>query len=474
MMLCGKRLLVASNRLPATIRKKGNAWMTYPGTGGLITALAPVMEVNGGLWVGWPEAEDNAAVRKSLRDFSKKHCYSLKPVWLSQREVERYYRGFSNETIWPLFHDLLGNCSFRRDNWEIYRQVNERFAKTIAAAVQKNDFIWVHDYQLMLVGHYLRRAKIKRPLAYFLHIPFPPLDLFRRLPWKQEIIEALMEYDLLGFQTLRDRRNFVQCVKGLQPRVQLEVRARYTLLRIGGRTVKVGHFPISIDFERFQEMARSKEVAEAAWFLHENIQGRQLMLGLDRLDYTKGISERFRALELALEKYPELQGNISLVQVLVPSRTHVPQYQKLKNRLDALTGRINGKFSRHGWVPIHYKYRRLDQVQLLGHYKACEIALVTPLRDGMNLVAKEYCACSIDNNGVLILSEFAGAAEQLAKDALIVNPYDVEGTADAIYQAYKMPLPERIRRMRSLRSIVKRSDVYQWLEWFLGAFQPAC
>jgi trehalose 6-phosphate synthase len=256
------------------------------------------------------------------------------------------------------------------------------------------------------------------------------------------------------------------------PKVRVEVKKRHSFLRYGRRLVKVGHFPIGIDFEKFDKAAKSKEVAEAAWFLHENLQAKQLILGLDRLDYTKWIPERFRALECALEKYPDLQGNISLVQVLVPSRIHVPQYKRLKNMLDALTGRINGKFSRHGWVPIHYKYRRLGQVQLLGHYRACEIALVTPLRDGMNLVAKEYCASSVDNNGVLILSEFAGAADQLVKGALVVNPYDLEGTADAIYRAYQMETEERNQRMRSLRTTIKRNNVYRWVEWFLQSFRP--
>jgi trehalose 6-phosphate synthase len=387
---------------------------------------------------------------------------------LSEEEVQKYYLGFSNETLWPLFHDLLGHCNFNRENWLSYIEVNRRFAETVAAAVSEQDLVWIHDYQLCLVGEQMRTLGVRQPLAFFLHIPFPSLDLFRRLPWKQEIIRALVAYDLIGFQTLRDRRNFVQCAVALLPEVEVISRQRhYTLLRHGERAIRVGHFPISIDYREFNEAARSQEVAEAAWYLHENLEGRQLMLGIDRLDYTKGVPERFLAFEWALEKYPDLRRAISLLQVVIPSRTDVPEYQTLKEQLDQLAGRINARFTEQGWVPIHYVFRSLDRVQLLAHYRASEIALITPLRDGMNLVAKEYCASAVDGNNVLILSEFAGAADQFGRWALLVNPYDLDGAADAIHRAFTMGAEERRERMLHLQAEVRRNDVHRWVARFL-------
>jgi trehalose 6-phosphate synthase len=283
-----------------------------------------------------------------------------------------------------------------------------------------------------------------------------------------EYTKALLAFDLLGFQTLRDRRNFVNTVINLIPEASILRRQRnYTLVQYKKRIIQVGHFPISIDFNEFNNAAHSQEVQDAAWYLHENLHERQLMLGIDRLDYTKGIPERFLAYELALEKYPELKQKISLLQVVVPSRTLDPDYQNLKEQLDQIVGRINSRFGNAGWIPIHYVFRSLDNTQLVAHYRTSEIALITPLRDGMNLVAKEYCACSVENNGVLILSEFAGAADQLGEKALLVNPYDIEKTADTIYRAFTMPLEERQQRMQWLRNQVQKNDVHRWLRYFV-------
>jgi trehalose 6-phosphate synthase/phosphatase len=467
-----KRLIIVSNRLPAVFRQEGEDWTLQPGSGGLITALAPIMQRSEGMWIGWPGCGPQAELGPLLEKFREEQGYQLLPVPLSEEDVERYYRGFANEVLWPLFHDLLGYCRFDRQNWEAYGSVNRKFASAIAAIAAPDDFIWVHDYQLLLVGDDLRQMGVKQRLAFFLHIPFPTPDLFRRLPWKMPLLEAMMEYDLLGFQTLGDRRNFVNTVITLLPKVEVITRQRHhTLLRYEGRIIKVGHFPISIDFDEFNDGAQSPEVEDAAWYLHENLRGRQLILGIDRLDYTKGLPERFLAFERTLEKYPELLKRISLLQVVVPSRTLVPDYQNLKELLDQLAGRINARFGQPEWTPIHYAYRSLDRTQLLARYRTSEIALVTPLRDGMNLVAKEYCACSVDNNGVLILSEFAGAAEQLGKGALLVNPYDIDDTADAIYRAVNMPAEERQRRMALLRSEIRRNDVHRWLQWFIESAQ---
>ena len=465
-----RRLLVVSNRLPAVVERRGDDWQIAPGSGGLVTALAPVMREQQGLWIGWPGCGDEAPLGQLLDRFAQDNGFSLAAVPLSADEVEKYYRGFSNEALWPLFHDLLGFCRFSYDNWQVYLDVNRRFAQVVTEYAKADDLIWVHDYQLIGVGDQLRALKMPQPLGFFLHIPFPAPDLFRRLPWKDQLIRSLLAYDLLGFQTLRDRRNFINTAISMVAGVEVVSRKRqYDLLSFEGRTVRVGHFPISIDFDEFDSGARSKEVEDAAWYLHENLHGRQLMLGVDRLDYTKGIPERFLAFERALEKYPELITKISLMQLVVPSRTHVPDYQNLKETLDQLAGRINARFGRSIWNPIYYVYRSLDRTQLLARYRTSEIALITPLRDGMNLVAKEYCASSVENKGVLILSEFAGAADQLGKGAVLVNPYDIESTADAIYQAYGMKSAERSKRMKLLRNEVRRNDVHRWLDSFIKA-----
>jgi len=464
------RLVVVSNRLPIAINRVGNEWQIQPGAGGLITALAPLMKANQGVWVGWPGCGPEAPLDDLVSSFASEEGYDLSPVPLTEDEVEKYYRGFSNEALWPLFHDLLGNCIFSLDNYKVYDAVNRRFAQKTSEVSSDEDVIWIHDYQLISSGWYVRQLHPERTLAFFLHIPFPSPDLYRRLPWSRQLLASLLAYDVVGFQTLRDHRNFIHCVTSLVKGVEVRSRHRnHTVLRYGDRFIKAGHFPISIDFNDFNKRAGAEEVDKAAWYLHENYEQRQLMLGVDRLDYTKGIPERFLAFERALEKYPEMREKVSLLQVVVPSRTMVPDYIDLKGQLEQLAGRINGRFSEHGWVPLHYHFRSLDTVQLLAHYRTAEIALVTPLRDGMNLVAKEYCACSIGNKGVLVLSMFAGAADQLGKHALVVNPYDIEKTADALFLAFSMPQDERRRRMQLLRSQIRRNDVHRWLETFMTA-----
>ncbi|HUV31455.1 MAG TPA: trehalose-6-phosphate synthase [Acidobacteriota bacterium] len=471
--MTGGRLLVVSNRLPIAIYKDGDEWKVKASPGGLVTALAPIMRRNRGVWVGWPGCPPEAPAAELLEAYSRTHDYDLKQVVISEEENARYYRGFSNKSLWPLFHDLLGQFSFDTDNWQTYVQVNRRFAETVLANIGEDALIWIHDYQLLLAGHFLRELGVRQKLSFFLHIPFPSVDLFRRLPWKQELLQSMLDYDHLGFQTARDRRNFIQCLKWHVPEAQRGAYKRQSVIRYNQREIILGHYPISIDFDEFSEGAKDGAVADAAWYLHENFPEQTLVLGLDRLDYTKGIPERFLAFEKMLQKYPEVHGKITLLQIVVPSRPNVSEYQQLKGDLDALAGRINARFSRQGWAPIHYEFRELDRTQLLGHYRACEIAFITPLRDGMNLVAKEYCAASIDNQGVLVLSEFAGAADQLGRGALLVNPYDLEGTADAVYSAYIMQAEERQRRMRLLRSEIRRNNVARWVEWFLGADRPA-
>jgi trehalose 6-phosphate synthase/phosphatase len=464
------QLVVVSNRLPIVVsRKSGGAWDIKAGSGGLVTSLEHVLRQQAGTWIGWLGASGNlAGVEPALESASEGAGYQLESVPLTEREIDQYYFGFSNEIIWPLFHDMVSRCNFDPGYWRTYQEVNKRFAESIADSADEGSFVWVQDYHLMLVAEYLRAAGQTRNLGYFLHIPFPPLDIFIKLPWRFQVLRALLQYDTLGFQTIRDTRNFISCVRHMMKGTRITRRADSYVIDVFGREVTVGAFPIGIDFESFDSRARSDEVEAATLSLREKMPDRQLILGIDRLDYTKGIPERLHAFRDALSRYPEMIGNVSLIQVVVPSREDVPEYKTMKENVERLVSSINGEFTRPGWVPVHYLFRSLSAVELSAYYRSSDISLVTPLKDGMNLIAKEYCASNVDENGVLILSEFAGSASQLRRGALLVNPHDVIGTADAIYRAFVMPQSERRTRIRQLRRIVERSDVFWWTDSFLN------
>lgn len=467
------RLVVVSNRLPFVIRKgEEGEWGIRPGSGGLVTALHPVLRDRGGTWVGWPGATEDPAGVERLLKAHENAGYDLSPVFLTDDELQDFYYGFSNEIIWPLFHDLQSLCNFDPNYWQIYQLVNRKYADAISRASREGDFIWVHDYQLMTVGMELRSLGVKSRTAFYLHIPFPALDIFAKLPWRIALLQALLHYDLIGFQTLRDRRNFIQCIRALVKDVTIHGKSQGQTVtaNLGTRQVRLGSFPISIDFNSLMRQSARQEVTEKARQMRENLLGRQLILGMDRLDYTKGIPYRLRAFRNALERYPDLRSKVTLVQVVVPSREDIPRYHELRTEIEHLVGQINGQFTELAdWVPIHYVFRHLDRIELLAYYRAAQIGLVTPIKDGMNLVAKEYCTSSIEEDCVLILSEFAGAAAQMQGGALLVNPYDIEGTADAIHRAYTMSLEERRSRMRRLRRHIRLHDVFWWVSSFLKA-----
>jgi trehalose 6-phosphate synthase len=387
---------------------------------------------------------------------------------LSAAERDAFYLGFSNEIIWPLFHDLQTRCHFNPAYWSVYEQVNRTFARAAEAHLNTPGYIWVQDYHLMHVGQELRERGVTTPIGFFLHIPFPPLDIFLKLPWRTQILQALLAYDLIGFQTARDRRNFVQCVRTLLRDVTVRGKGQVISARTGDRDIRLGYFPISIDSRALARRAGSAEVTEHIQQLRAAMPDRQLILGVDRLDYTKGIPEKLEAYRTALARYPDLHGKLTLTQVVVPSRTDIPAYADLKAEIEQLVGEINGQFTQYGWVPIQYFFRSLSQVELLAYYRLADIALITPLKDGMNLVAKEYCASSLDD-GVVILSEFAGAAAQMHRGALLVNPHDVNGTADAIYRAWTMPQHERRVRLTTLRRSVRDYDIFWWVDAFMRA-----
>jgi len=464
------RLILVSNRLPFALARAGDGkWSVAPSPGGLVSALGPVLRGRGGTWIGWPgiagEIPD-APFIKATRGVG----YKVVPVALSEAERDEFYYGYSNEVIWPLFHDLQNFCNFEPTFWQTYKAVNERYAEAIARYCQPGDFIWVHDYHLMYVAQALRERGVRAALSFFLHIPFPPYDIFAKLPQQQRLLRALLQFDLLGFQTRRDLRNFLQCVRHVISDAEvLADTGGLQLIRLNGREISIGSFPIGIDFESFEKGAASEEVVRRAQELRATFPGCQLILGLDRLDYSKGIPERLRAYRIALERYEELRGRVVLIQNVVPSRVEIPRYYEFKERIDRLVGDINGRFSTATWLPVHYHFRSLEREDLLAHYRTCEIGFVTPLKDGMNLVAKEYCACCIDQNGVLILSQFAGAAEQLKRDALLVNPYDLEQVADTILKGFRMSHAERSARMKRMRRVVSHEDVFLWVDSFLKA-----
>jgi len=463
------RLVIVSNRLPITMSKDEDSgqWQFSQSIGGLVTALTSVLKNRKGMWIGWPGITEKADLTELLDQASRKLGYALKPISLTKEEIESYYFGFSNEVMWPLFHDLQSNCNFDPAYWYEYQVVNQKFAKLIAENVGPKDYIWIQDYHLALVAKELRQLGVQNKIGFFLHIPFPSPDAFVRMPWRVQILEALLEYDLLGFQTSRDRNNFVYCMEAVLRGFRVDTRRQVATIETPQRKIQIGSFPISIDFKELARLSALPEVADLANQLRRAMHNRCIFLGVDRLDYSKGIPEKLRAFRNALERYDDLHNKVVLIQIVVPSRKDVPGYQSLLAEVEGLVGEINGEFSQPGWVPIQYMFRSFERDEILAYYRAADIAVITPLKDGMNLVAKEYCAAHVDNRGAIILSEFAGSAIQFRKNALLVNPYDIEGIADAMYQAYQMDLQEQKWRMRKLRRSIARRDVYWWVDFFL-------
>jgi trehalose 6-phosphate synthase len=450
------RLIVAANRLPVRWDSDTDRWVASPG--GLVSALVPVLQERGGIWIGWNGSADGKSERFEAEGFQNI------TVPLSEGDISNHYDGFSNGTIWPLYHDAIRPVEFHRHWWRPHQEINRRFADTIISVAKPSDIIWVHDYQLQLVPGMVREALPDARIGFFLHIPFPPPEIFERLPWRRQVLEGLLGSDYLGFQTRRAALNFAASAREFAG-----ARGPATDLRYDDRQLRAEPVPIAIETTKYAGMASEPEVEKLAEELRSDLGDPEtIILGVDRLDYTKGIDLRLRALETLFERQPELEGKVSLVQISVPSREDVDEYQEIRRRVEELVGRINGRFGRAGWQPVHYVYRSVPFDELIGAYLAADVMLVTPLRDGMNLVAKEYCATRLDDSGVLILSEFAGAAERL-NEALIVNPYDLDSLAETIGQAVTMPREEQRRRMRRLRRKIGRWDVHSWARHSLEA-----
>lgn len=436
--------------------------------------MVPVLAERGGLWIGWPgtTASEAESLRDEIPEATRDASYSVVPVPLTEREKRGFYEGFANEVLWPLFHDLQTRCVFEPEYWEIYREVNRKYAEVVAEHVEPGDFVWAQDYHLMGLAEALRELGVDNDVGFFLHTPFAAVEIYHKLPWRSELLQAMLAYDVIGFQTIRDRRNFEQCLQDLMDRIDIRGdrrRVKTTASAASDREVKLGVFPISIDVAHFEQLAQTPEVKSKMEGLRRELPDRTLVLGVDRLDYTKGIPERLRAFRDALARYPDLRENVSLIQIAVPSREGISEYRELRAEIARLVSEINGQYTRAGWVPIHYLFRQLDREDLVATYRASDVALITSLKDGMNLISKEYCTSRVNEDGVLILSEFAGSASQLGHDALSVNPYDRTGTADAIYEACHMSWDEQHRRMKRLRSIIRRHDIHWWVEAFLRA-----
>jgi trehalose 6-phosphate synthase len=453
--------VVVANRLPVDLEKlpDGNQrWKRSPG--GLVTALEPMLRSRDGAWVGWPGLAD-ADVEPLVEDGLHLH-----PVRLSAREVEEYYEGFSNGTLWPLYHDVVAPPAFHRHWWQAYVRVNERFAEVVAQVAAKGATVWVQDYQLQLLPAALRELRPDLRIGFFLHIPFPPTELFMQLPWRRRIVEGLLGADLVGFHTPGGARNFRWLATRLAGASPGHGR---TEVVVGDRTVKLGAFPISIDSGNLDRLSRSPEVLERAKQIRSDLgDPEHVVLGVDRLDYTKGIDVRLRAFEELLVEGRIQSEDTVMIQLATPSRERVEHYQKMRNDIEQAVGRINGEYARVGHPAVHYLHQSLPREELVAFFVAADAMLVTPLRDGMNLVAKEYVACRHDNGGALVLSEFAGAALEL-KEAILVNPHDTDGVKNALYAAVTMDPAEGRRRMRALRRQVLNHDVDRWARTFLDA-----
>lgn len=455
------RLILVSNRLPVTVKLERGELHVSRSAGGLATGLRGPHEQSGGLWIGWPG--DVSRMGEPQRRKLEAHLEELRcvPVYLSSVEVSRYYDGFSNAVLWPLFHYLLDRIPPHSQEWEVYRSVNEKFADAIARVWRPGDLVWIHDYQLCLVPQMLRARIPGATIGFFLHIPFPASEVLRILPWRERILEGMLGADLLGFHTFTYRSHFASSVLRI-----LGISTPGDRVVIDGREIRLGVFPIGVDAQSFSKLAEDPEVLAEVATIRRDARGERLLLGIDRLDYTKGIPRRLLAFERLLEREPHWRGKIRLVQVAVPSRDKVPSYQEFRRNVNELVGRINGQFSTVNWVPIHYVHRSLTEKQVVALYRAADVMVVTPLRDGMNLVAKEFVTARPDEDGVLVLSEFAGAAAEMG-EALQVNPYDIETMSQTLSDALRMPEEERKLRMRSLRQRIASRDVHHWAKSFI-------
>lgn len=464
------KTIIVSNRLPLNISLKNEGKVeVFPSVGGLATGMKSIHQNSESLWIGWAGVSSDE-IDKTTSEKIKNLAYKQKciSVPLSEHELEGYYFGFSNRVLWPLFHYFMEYVDYDETHWKAYKKVNEKFAEIILEHLNEGDKVWIHDYQLLLVPQMIKEKRPDVSIGFFLHIPFPSYEIFRTLPWREEILNGMLGADLIGFHTYDYERHFISSVSRV-----LHYEAQINAIHAESRIIKIDSFPMGIDYEKFHQEALNQQNKNETTLLKTRLeQNRALtsdakfILSIDRLDYTKGIAKRLEALEYFLEKYPEFKERVRLIMLAVPSRENVPQYQHLKKEIDELVGKINGKFSTATWVPVWYFYRSLPFEELVELYTSCEVAFLTPIRDGMNLVAKEYIASRIDQTGVLILSEMAGVAHEM-NDALLINPNDYNQMAEALKTALEMPEEEQVSRNTILQQRIKRYDVEKWASAFI-------
>lgn len=455
-------MLIVSNRLPISVAKRRGRLRFEPSIGGLATALGAFYKSRPSVWIGWPGIELEKVAEEERKEvearLSSESCY---PIFLSQRDIEDYYHGFCNNTIWPLFHYFPEYAVYSADSWQAYQRVNQVFAEAVAGVARPGDIIWVHDYHLMLLPELIRERLPEMTVGFFLHIPFPSFEMFRLLPWRRQMLEGLLGAELIGFHTYDYVQHFLDSVHSL-----LGYESVMGQLTAADRITKADVFPLGIDYQHYYRAARSSAVRSQAGQFREKLGNGKIVLSIDRLDYTKGIPQRLEAFDLFLEKHPEHREKLVLVMVVVPSRTKVEQYARLKKRVDELVGEINGKYGSIGWTPIWYLYRSLPFDSLVALYNLADIALITPLRDGMNLIAKEYIASKTDGRGVLIISETAGVARELG-EAIVINVNNPEEIVRALEEALAMPKKEQKERNRIMQQRLQRYHVGRWADEFI-------
>lgn len=454
------KTIIVSNRLPVRINETEEGLQYLPSEGGLATGLGSIYRQGENLWIGWPGiVTEDASQQSSIRENLKKEY--MQPVFLTEEDIHDYYEGFSNETLWPVFHYFLQYAEYDQDLWQAYVRVNRKFCDEILRQASPGDTLWIHDYQLLLLPGMIREELRNATIGFFLHIPFPSFEVFRLLPWRKEILNGMLGSDLIGFHTYDDMRHFLSSVSRIVGLNNIQGH-----IETGDRTLVVDSFPMGIDYEKYASSAKSPATAERVRLFKRSIGDQKLILSIDRLDYSKGIAQRLKSYELFIEQHPEFIEKVSLHMVVVPSRDQVEKYRVMKVEIDELVGRINGKYSRVAWTPVHYYYRSFPLDAISAFYCMADVALVTPMRDGMNLVCKEFIASKNNSAGALILSEMAGASKELT-EAILINPNDINQIAEAIYKALTMPENEQKKRMERMQKTLQRFNIHHWVRLFM-------